>query len=166
MAMAGCFVPAEYASFRIHDALLSRLSNDDDMEKGLSTFASEMASSAMILGIATSDSLILIDELGRGTSPTEGVGISHAIAEKLIKLKPPSFGPGLLMAPPKTWTIMVLIFSLQRLDLARLADLPEDVLTEGKRVATKLSELEAKKHEESKSTQISTRRKALLRVNP
>lgn len=69
MAMCGCFVPAEYASFRyeldpkysatfyfshftlrIHDSLLTRLSNDDDMEKSLSTFASEMATSAMILG--------------------------------------------------------------------------------------------------------------------
>ncbi|KAJ6464261.1 DNA mismatch repair protein MutS [Mycena vitilis] len=49
LAMCGCFVPAEYASFRIHDALLSRLSNDDDMEKSLSTFASEMVSSAVIL---------------------------------------------------------------------------------------------------------------------
>ena len=87
---------------RIHDALLTRLSNDDDMEKSLSTFANEMASSAMNLGgcqyfrvkflmvvsgIATSNSLILIDEVGRGTSPLEGVGISHAIAEKLIDMK-------------------------------------------------------------------------------
>ena len=68
MGMCGCFVPAEYASFRrvmritqfvefitprpcrTHDSLLSRLSNDDDMEKSLSTFANEMASCAMILG--------------------------------------------------------------------------------------------------------------------
>lgn len=69
MAMCGSFVPAEYASFRqetlfdifmlagpvftlfrIHDSLLSRLSNDDDLEKCLSTFSSEMASCAMILG--------------------------------------------------------------------------------------------------------------------
>ena len=102
MAMSGCFVPAEYASFRyvrrclclqyelmnaatrIHDALLTRLSNDDDIEKSLSTFANEMASSAMILGLTTSHSLVLVDELGRGTSPTEGVGISHAIAEEMI----------------------------------------------------------------------------------
>ncbi|THH23175.1 hypothetical protein EUX98_g8002 [Antrodiella citrinella] len=62
MALCGSFVPAEYGSFRLHDALLTRLSNDDDMEKSLSTFANEMASSAMILGMATPDTLILIDE--------------------------------------------------------------------------------------------------------
>ncbi|KAH0590088.1 hypothetical protein H2248_000263 [Termitomyces sp. 'cryptogamus'] len=88
MAMTGCFVPAEYASFRIHDALLTRLSNDDDLEKSLSTFASEMASSAMIIGLATPNSLVLVDELGRGTSPRDGLGISHAIGEELIALKP------------------------------------------------------------------------------
>jgi len=87
MAQCGCFVPAEYASFRIHDHLLTRLSNDDDIEKNLSTFANEMASCAMILGLASSKSLVLIDELGRATSPKEGVGIVHAIAEELIKLK-------------------------------------------------------------------------------
>lgn len=87
MAMCGCFVPAEYASFSVHDALLTRLSNDDDLEKCLSTFASEMATSAMILGLATPRTLVLVDELGRGTSPREGVGISHAIAEGLIMTK-------------------------------------------------------------------------------
>ncbi|PCH39253.1 nucleoside triphosphate hydrolase protein [Wolfiporia cocos MD-104 SS10] len=51
MAMCGCFVPAEYGSFRLHDALLTRLSNDDDIEKSLSTFANEMASCAMIVGL-------------------------------------------------------------------------------------------------------------------
>lgn len=85
--MCGCFVPAEYASFRLHDAILTRLSNDDDLEKSLSTFASEMATSAMILGLATPMSLVLVDELGRGTSPRDGIGISHAIAEALIGAK-------------------------------------------------------------------------------
>ncbi|KAF8327173.1 muts domain V-domain-containing protein [Cantharellus anzutake] len=87
LATCGCFVPAEYASFRLHDTLLTRLSNNDDPEKNLSTFSNEMACSAMILGLATRDSLILIDELGRGTSPIEGIGIAHAIAEQLIDLK-------------------------------------------------------------------------------
>ncbi|KAH7103198.1 muts domain V-domain-containing protein [Auriculariales sp. MPI-PUGE-AT-0066] len=87
MAMCGCFVPAKYACIKLHDALLSRLSNDDDMERNLSTFANEMATSAMILGLATDRSLVLVDELGRGTSPVEGMGIAHAIAEKLIESK-------------------------------------------------------------------------------
>jgi len=51
-------------STSIHEYLLTRLSNDDDMEKNLSTFANEMASSAMILGLASSQSFVLIDELG------------------------------------------------------------------------------------------------------
>jgi DNA mismatch repair protein MSH4 len=60
----------------------------------LSTFANEMASSAMILGLASPESLVIIDELGRATSPKEGVGISHAIAEELIKLKVRSLHSG------------------------------------------------------------------------
>ncbi|KAG8741823.1 MutS protein msh4 [Ceratobasidium sp. 414] len=87
LAMCGCFIPAEYGSFRIHDALLTRLSNDDDPERSLSTFAKEMMTSSMILSVATNNSLILIDELGRGTSPIEGVGIAHAIAEEIIKIR-------------------------------------------------------------------------------
>lgn len=57
-------LPAEHATIRLPDYLLTRLSNDDNMAKSLSTFALEMASSAMILGMATSRSLILIDEVG------------------------------------------------------------------------------------------------------
>ncbi|GAA5894000.1 MutS family protein MSH4 [Sporobolomyces salmoneus] len=90
MAQIGCFVPAYYASFRPVSALLTRFSNDDNIEASLSTFAQEMTTMSMILGaIEVSDQskpcLVLIDELGRGTSPEEGVGIAHAIAEEITK---------------------------------------------------------------------------------
>lgn len=94
----GCFVPALYASFRPISALLTRLSNDDDLAASLSTFASEMSTMSTILGALGAHQgegenaepahcLVLIDELGRGTSPEEGVGIAHAIAEEIIKSK-------------------------------------------------------------------------------
>ncbi|KAJ3510448.1 hypothetical protein NLJ89_g4672 [Agrocybe chaxingu] len=213
MAMSGCFVPAEYASFRqadivsfiirflnytsrIHDALLTRLSNDDDLEKSLSTFASEMATSAMILGLASPRSLILVDELGRGTSPREGVGISHAIAEGLTALKSFVFFATHFNEITKTLsrqpTVVNLHLSVQRtrstaanfgmtfqykildgasedfshygIELARLADLPLDVLAEGKRVAEKLTALQTRREESSESNKIALRRKALLRL--
>ncbi|KAJ7153512.1 muts domain V-domain-containing protein [Mycena crocata] len=206
LAMCGCFVPAEYASFRgvnlvhqasIHDALLTRLSNDDDMEKSLSTFASEMTSSAMILGLASPQSLVLIDELGRGTSPREGVGISHAIAEGLIELKSFVFFAThfneLTTTLSRQPSVINLHLSVQQrtsklganfgvtfqykivdgaptesnhygLELARLADLPNDVLVEGKRVAKNLAALHARHEEDSESSKIAIRRKALLRL--
>ncbi|KAF5385565.1 hypothetical protein D9757_006793 [Collybiopsis confluens] len=171
MAMCGSFVPAEYASFRIHDALLTRLSNDDDLEKSLSTFASEMATSAMILGLATEKSLILVDELGRGTSPREGIGISHAIAEELIEKKCFVFfatinkqnrsvdigSPRIVDGAPEDTTHY-------GLELARLADFPDDVLTEATRVSTRLAELQSRHQAESNSTKVALRRKALLRL--
>ncbi|KAK2459754.1 hypothetical protein APHAL10511_008186 [Amanita phalloides] len=196
LAMCGCFVPAEYASFRIHDALLTRLSNDDDLERSLSTFASEMASSAMILSLATPRSLVLIDELGRGTSPIEGLGICHAIAEGLIALKPFVFFathfPELTTTLSRSPNVINLHLAVKRsdenkasigmtfqykivdgvsddihhygLELARLADLPENVLTEGRRITEKLAALHARCQGESESGKISVRRKALLQL--
>ncbi|KII94447.1 hypothetical protein PLICRDRAFT_428887 [Plicaturopsis crispa FD-325 SS-3] len=196
MAMCGCFVPAEYASFRIHDALLTRLSNDDDMEKCLSTFANEMASSAMILGLATPESLVLVDELGRGTSPREGVGISHAIAENLIELKSFVFFAThfseLATTLSRQPSVINLHLSVQKtrqssssfgiiyqykivdgvpedmehygLELARLADLPANVLIEGNRVGHILSEQAARRQEESQTSKVAIRRQALLRL--
>ncbi|KAI0044058.1 hypothetical protein FA95DRAFT_1497685 [Auriscalpium vulgare] len=197
MAMCGCFVPAEYGSFRIHDALLTRLSNDDDMEKSLSTFANEMASSAMILGLATSQTLVLIDELGRGTSTKEGVAISHAIGEALINMQCFVFFAThyheLSITLSRQPTVVKCVHLLARktrlssssiglafqyrivdgvpegvdhygIDLARLADLPHDVLVNGRTNAVRLAELEAQQHESSDSSKMAIRRKALLKL--
>ncbi|KAG8975206.1 MutS protein msh4 [Tulasnella sp. 427] len=173
-----------------------------------------MAASAMVLSLATDKSLILIDELGRGTSPEEGIGISHAIAEELIHRKvghvyrivaeyasadsdwsskafvlfathyqdlsttlsryPSVINLHLAVQNNSRANGFKLKFQYRLLDgfsdtvphyglePARLADLPPDVLTEAKRVAERLSEMEAERREASKSTKIQTRRKAML----
>ncbi|XP_059139154.1 mutS protein homolog 4-like, partial [Physella acuta] len=87
MAQMGSFVPAQYASFRIADQIFSRLGSDDDMESNSSTFTLEMKETNYILQNITDNSLIIIDELGRGTSAEEGVGICWSISEHFLKTK-------------------------------------------------------------------------------
>ncbi|XP_030643259.1 mutS protein homolog 4 [Chanos chanos] len=87
MAQIGSFVPAEYASFRIADQIFTRIGVDDDFETNSSTFMVEMKEISYIIHNASDRSLIIIDELGRGTSTEEGIGICHAICEYLLKLK-------------------------------------------------------------------------------
>ncbi|KAH7049847.1 DNA mismatch repair protein Msh4 [Linnemannia elongata] len=84
MAQIASFVPAEYASFRIIDQLLSRICSDDCIELNASTFMTEMKESAYIVENATEKSLVVIDELGRGTSTHDGLGIAFAVCEELI----------------------------------------------------------------------------------
>ncbi|KAK3309797.1 muts domain V-domain-containing protein [Chaetomium strumarium] len=85
LAQIGSFVPARYAAVPICDRLFTRLSTEDKPESNLGTFAVEMTEMNVILRQATKDSLIIIDELGRGTSPKEGLAIALAMSEKLIK---------------------------------------------------------------------------------
>ncbi|XP_076454636.1 mutS protein homolog 4-like [Babylonia areolata] len=87
MAQMGSFVPAEYASFRLTSHIFSRVGSDDDMETNSSTFTLEMKEINYITQNATNNSLIIIDELGRGTSAQEGVGICWAVCEHLLKTK-------------------------------------------------------------------------------
>ncbi|XP_050661219.1 mutS protein homolog 4 [Macaca thibetana thibetana] len=87
MAQIGSYVPAEYSSFRIAKQIFTRLSTDDDIETNSSTFMKEMKEIAYILHNANDKSLILIDELGRGTNTEEGIGICYAVCEYLLSLK-------------------------------------------------------------------------------
>lgn len=84
LAQMGSFVPAESAHIGIIDKIFSRIGASDDLARGQSTFMVEMTETANILKNATSRSLILLDEIGRGTSTYDGISIAWAVAEYLL----------------------------------------------------------------------------------
>lgn len=83
MAQMGSFVPAISAEIGIVDRVFTRVGASDDLARGRSTFMVEMQETANILNNATSNSLIVLDEIGRGTSTFDGISIAWAVAEHL-----------------------------------------------------------------------------------
>ena len=81
MAQVGSFVPASYAKIGIVDKIFTRVGASDDLSMGQSTFMVEMMEVAQILKEATSNSLVILDEIGRGTSTYDGLSIAWAVAE-------------------------------------------------------------------------------------
>jgi DNA mismatch repair protein MutS len=84
LAHIGSFVPAHSASIPLIDKLFCRIGASDDLSKGLSTFMVEMIETAYILENATSRSLVILDEIGRGTSTYDGISIAWAVAQYLL----------------------------------------------------------------------------------
>ena len=85
MAQAGCFVPAARAHIGLCDRIFTRIGASDNLAQGQSTFFVEMSELAYILNSATSKSLIILDEIGRGTSTYDGLSIAWATAEFVSK---------------------------------------------------------------------------------
>jgi len=85
LAHVGCFVPAQQALLGEIDQIFTRIGASDDLASGRSTFMVEMTEAANILHNATEKSLVLVDEIGRGTSTFDGLALAYAIARHLLE---------------------------------------------------------------------------------
>jgi DNA mismatch repair protein MutS len=83
MAQMGSFVPARSARIGLVDRIFTRVGANDDLSRGQSTFMVEMNETALILNHATERSLVILDEIGRGTSTFDGLSIAWSVAEHL-----------------------------------------------------------------------------------
>lgn len=98
LAHAGSFVPAERAVIGLADRLFTRVGADDALHAGQSTFLVEMVETANILNNATGRSVVILDEIGRGTSTLDGLSLAWAIAERLALGAAPETPPRTLFA--------------------------------------------------------------------
>lgn len=87
MAQVGCFVPADEANIGVVDRIFTRVGASDDLSQGQSTFMVEMSELSNILNNATQNSLIILDEIGRGTSTYDGLSIAWSVVEYINDVK-------------------------------------------------------------------------------
>jgi DNA mismatch repair protein MutS len=89
LAHAGCYVPATRASVSLLDRIFTRVGSSDNLARGQSTFLVEMGETAKILNGCTERSLVILDEIGRGTSTLDGLSIAWAVSEFLLEEEGP-----------------------------------------------------------------------------
>jgi len=172
LAQMGSFVPAEYARIGIVDKVFTRVGASDNLAKGLSTFMVEMVETAYILRNSTDKSLVILDEIGRGTSTFDGMSIAWAVAEYLHDLGAKTLFAThyhelaqLTLSKPRVKNFNVLvkeqkdkIIFLRKLDpgssshsygiqVAKLAGVPQKVITSAKKTLSTLEKVQEKLYE-------------------
>lgn len=189
MAQIGCFVPASYASFPIFHQLFARVSMDDSIEANVSTFAAEMRETAFILGNIDDRSMVIVDELGRGTSTRDGLSIAIAVAEALVESGAivwfvTHFGDLAKILAERSGVVnihlsvemseadkMKMLYKVASgavqeehygLALAKVVDLPPDVLRVAEQVSKKLTSNIEKRKKNSNTIALARRRKLIL----
>ena len=190
MAQIGCFVPAQYATFPVVHQLFARVATSDDLDANVSTFAAEMREMAFILRHVQPRTMILVDELGRGTSTTDGLAIAVALAEALLAsnalvwfathfhdlariLSERSGVINLHLAADITpyANKMTMLYQIAEgpvpvrrygLELAKLVDLPPAVLEVANAVSESMDHLAQRRNSNSRAVAIARKRKLLL----
>ena len=173
MAQIGSFVPAENAEVGLVDRIFTRVGASDDLARGQSTFMVEMNETANIINNATSRSLVILDEIGRGTSTFDGLSIAWSVAEflydkikarslfathyhELTKLAEERKGVGNLNVAVREWNEQIIFLrkiipggadKSYGIQVARLAGLPKEVLDRAKEI---LAHLESSNSAEAK----------------
>ncbi|KAJ5104169.1 hypothetical protein N7532_004698 [Penicillium argentinense] len=190
MAQIGCFVPAQYASFPIVHQLFARVATSDDLDANVSTFAAEMREMAFILRNIQPRAMVLVDELGRGTSTTDGLAIAIALAEALLAsnslvwfathfhdlariMSDRSGVINLHLAAniAEDVTKMTMLYQISEgpvpdrrygLALSKLVDLPPTVLKVANNVSEALECISQQRNSDSRTVTIAKKRKLLL----
>lgn len=190
MAQVGCFVPAQYASFPISHQLFARVATTDDLDSTISTFAAEMREMAFILRHIQPQGMVLVDELGRGTSTTDGLAIAIAISEALLASNAlvffaTHFHDLARILSERSGVInlhlsaqiasdaskMTMLYRIAEgplpdrrygLALAKLVDLPPNVLSTASKVSRELDHIAENRDNPSRAVAIARKRKLLL----
>jgi DNA mismatch repair protein MutS len=174
MAQIGSFVPAESAEVGLVDRIFTRVGASDDLGRGQSTFMVEMNETANIINNATERSLVILDEIGRGTSTFDGLSIAWSVAEflydkikarslfathyhELIKLAEDRKGVCNLNVAVREWNEQIIFLrkiisggadKSYGIQVARLAGLPKEILDRAKEI---LAHLESSSRGEAES---------------
>jgi DNA mismatch repair protein MutS len=172
MAQIGSFVPAKYASISVVDRIFTRIGASDDLSSGQSTFMVEMSEVSNILQNATNQSLIILDEVGRGTSTFDGLSIAWAVVDyisnhieaktlfathyhELTELEGRVYGiKNYCISVKEHGDNIIFLRKIIRggadqsygIQVAKLAGLPEDVVLKAKEILKKLEESDINKN--------------------